>query len=98
MSKKGSVPYLRAVTSIPKEQAEELWRSLDSSIELIFDLQAARLSFEELYRKAYDLVIHKYGDLLYNGLSESIKRQCSEVLFLLSSETQTSLFEKLISS
>lgn len=98
MSKKGTVPFLRAVISIPKDQAEELWKSLDKSIALIFDLQAARLSFEELYRKAYDLVIQKYGDLLYNGLSDSIKRQCTEILTVLTKENNTNLFEKLISS
>ena len=84
--------------SIPKEQAEELWRSLDNSIGLIFDLQASRLSFEELYRKAYDLVIQKYGDLLYNGLNESIKRRCTEILIKLNKEPQKHIFEKLISS
>ena len=98
MSKKTTIPYLRAVISIPKEQAEELWRSLDNSIGLIFDLQASRLSFEELYRKAYDLVIQKYGDLLYNGLNESIKRRCTEILIKLNKEPQKHIFEKLISS
>ena len=98
MSKKGTVPFLRAVIPVPKEQAEEVWRSLDKSIALIFDLQAARLSFEELYRKAYDLVIQKYGDLLYNGLKESIRRQCSEILSMLLSENSIGIFEKLISS
>jgi cullin 3 len=98
MSKKGAVPYLRAVISIPKDQAEELWKSLDNSISLIFDLQASKLSFEELYRKAYDLVIQKYGELLYNGLKETIGRQCAHIVHKLLTESQNNFFDRLISS
>jgi len=30
------------------------------------------ISFEELYRNAYTLVLHKYGDRLYNGLTDTV--------------------------
>ena len=33
---------------------------------------ASGLSFEELYRNAYNMVLHKFGDKLYSGLTETI--------------------------
>ncbi|OMJ73855.1 hypothetical protein SteCoe_27371 [Stentor coeruleus] len=99
MSKKGNgIPYVKIAMPVPKEQAIETWKSLDHSIGLIFDFQASKLSFEELYRKAYDLVIHKYSDLLYNGLTDSFHRQCSIILSKLRSEFSGNLFEVFFQS
>ena len=36
---------------------------------------AATLRFEELYRQGYTLVLHKYGDLLYDGVTEVVKEK-----------------------
>lgn len=39
----------------------------------IYEKQASSLSFEELYRNAYTLVINKHGKLLYKEITDSIK-------------------------
>jgi len=41
---------------------------MKEAIKRIYNLQASSLSYEELYRTAYNLVLHKHGDLLYNGV------------------------------
>ena len=51
-----------------KEDAESNWNNMRDSIKRIYDQQASNLSYEELYRTGYNLVLHKYGDLLYNGV------------------------------
>ena len=38
----------------------------------IHNRNASTLSFEELYRNAYNLVLHKHGNLLYEGISERL--------------------------
>ena len=99
MAKKGTyIPYLRTAMPVPKDQAEEIWRSLEKCISQIFDFQAFKLSFEELYRKAYDLVIHKYGELLYNGVGESFKGQSLLIFSQLQNETPQLLFENFFRS
>ena len=47
---------------------------LRSAVDKIYKQQASTLSFEELYRNAYTLVINKHGKMLYKEITESIKR------------------------
>ncbi|RLN72917.1 hypothetical protein BBJ28_00016468 [Nothophytophthora sp. Chile5] len=49
-------------------RAQEIWGALRTAIHEIFSHNASLLSFEELYRNSYNLVLHKHGDLLYNGV------------------------------
>lgn len=52
--------------------AETTWNLLRSAIQEIHKKNASGLSFEELYRNAYNMVLHKYGDKLYQGLQEAV--------------------------
>lgn len=45
---------------------ESMWTILASSLREIHTKNASRLSFEELYRNAYKLVLKKKGEPLYN--------------------------------
>ncbi|KAL8931686.1 MAG: hypothetical protein Q9211_006795 [Gyalolechia sp. 1 TL-2023] len=49
---------------------EQDWKSLSSSLREIHTKNASSLSFEELYRKAYKLVLKKKGESLYNKVKE----------------------------
>ncbi|KAL5080229.1 hypothetical protein RYX36_008650 [Vicia faba] len=48
--------------------AEKTWKILEHAIHEIYNHNASGLSFEELYRNAYNMVLHKFGDKLYSGL------------------------------
>lgn len=54
--------------------AQNTWKLLKGAILEIHRQNASGLSFEELYRNAYNMVLHKYGDLLYSGLVEEGQR------------------------
>ena len=45
---------------------ETSWDVLSSSLKEIHTKNASQLSFEELYRNAYELVLKKKGETLYN--------------------------------
>ena len=47
----------------------QTWLSLADAMDEIHNRNASSLSFEELYRNAYNLVLHKHGNLLYHGVS-----------------------------
>lgn len=49
---------------------EQDWKSLSSSLREIHTKNASTLSFEELYRNAYKLVLKKKGEPLYNKVKE----------------------------
>lgn len=48
--------------------ADKTWRLLEHAINEIYNHNASGLSFEELYRNAYNMVLHKFGEKLYTGL------------------------------
>ena len=51
--------------------AEKTWQLLDNAIQEINNHNASGLSYEELYRNAYNMVVNKYGERLYTGLVET---------------------------
>lgn len=55
-----------------EEYANKTWKTLHDAIHEIHRQNASGLSFEELYRNAYNMVLHKFGDKLYSGLAETV--------------------------
>mmetsp|Transcript_32787 Transcript_32787/g.101575 ORF Transcript_32787/g.101575 Transcript_32787/m.101575 type:complete len:147 (+) Transcript_32787:82-522(+) len=79
MSKRLLIKPFRPHCQMNADQAREIWRSLRVAISEIYDRNASVLSFEELYRNAYNLVLHKHGDLLYDGVKELVESQLRAV-------------------
>lgn len=59
--------------------AEAIWLALKRAVEEILQGNNAQLRFEELYRNAYTLVLHKHGDMLYRGVEECITKRMARV-------------------
>ena len=53
--------------------ADKSWGVLRSAITEIHKHNASSLSFEELYRTAYNMVLHKHGEKLYQGVSSILQ-------------------------
>mmetsp|Transcript_20563 Transcript_20563/g.61882 ORF Transcript_20563/g.61882 Transcript_20563/m.61882 type:complete len:739 (+) Transcript_20563:362-2578(+) len=53
---------------------ENTWALLEAAILEINNHNASGLSFEELYRSAYNMVINKYGERLYKGLVDTVSK------------------------
>ncbi|KAK8949402.1 Cullin-3A [Platanthera zijinensis] len=53
---------------VDPKYAEKTWKVLEHAIHEIYNHNASGLSFEELYRNAYNMVLHKFGEKLYSGL------------------------------
>lgn len=52
---------------------DQIWGTLRDAIQEIQRKNNSGLSFEELYRNAYTMVLHKYGEKLYNGLRQVVQ-------------------------
>jgi len=61
------------------DYADKTWKLLKRAITEIHKQNASGLSFEELYRNAYNMVLHKYGDMLYDGLRKELDVHLTEV-------------------
>jgi cullin 3 len=58
--------------TMDERYVENIWTLLKSAIQEIQKKNNSGLSFEELYRNAYTMVLHKHGEKLYNGLREVV--------------------------
>ena len=71
---------MRLLSSHAKPQyADKTWAVLRDAICQINRRDASGLSFEELYRNAYNMVLHKFGDKLYAGLINTITQHLQNV-------------------
>lgn len=57
-----------------QQKADEAWGFLEEGITRIYEKQSATLSYEELYRNAYHLTLHRYGDMTYKNLSQALEK------------------------
>lgn len=55
-----------------------IWMTLKSAIQEIQKKNNGGLSFEELYRNAYTLVLHRKGDMLYEGIKAVIQEHLED--------------------
>lgn len=58
--------------SMDEKYVERIWALLKNAIQEIQKKNNSGLSFEELYRNAYTMVLHKHGERLYTGLKEVV--------------------------
>eukprot|EP00727_Mastigamoeba_balamuthi_P013771 m51a1_g9016 putative cullin c (746) ;mRNA; r:171252-174367 len=77
--KKVMIKPFRSQVQMDAQFADKTWKLLRSAIIEIHRQNASGLSFEELYRNAYNMVLHKYGEMLYRGLKELVEEHLREV-------------------
>ncbi|XP_019868057.2 cullin-3-A isoform X2 [Aethina tumida] len=58
--------------TMDEKYVENIWALLKNAIQEIQKKNNSGLSFEELYRNAYTMVLHKHGERLYTGLKEVV--------------------------
>ncbi|KAI3793995.1 hypothetical protein L1987_36619 [Smallanthus sonchifolius] len=64
---------------VDPKYAEKTWKILEHAIHEIYNHNASGLSFEELYRNAYNMVLHKFGEKLYSGLVSTMTVHLKEI-------------------
>jgi len=76
MKKRGENQNKMRIRAFPMTMDEkyvaEIWNLLQNAIQEIQRKNNSGLSFEELYRNAYTMVLHKYGERLYNGVKKVV--------------------------
>jgi cullin 3 len=61
----------------------------------IFNENAGHLSFEELYRTGYNMVLHKHGDNLYTNVENLLKQRSEEICQAVQSETDLTFLQQM---
>ena len=78
--------------------AQQIWDILANAIDEIYNRNASQLSFEELYRNAYNLVLHKHGTLLYDGVSDKLSSHLLNTVNKLADFAETKLLDEMAST
>lgn len=68
--------------SMDEKFVERIWALLKNAIQEIQKKNNSGLSFEELYRNAYTMVLHKHGERLYTGLKEVVTQHLENKVHL----------------
>ncbi|XP_032830819.1 cullin-3 isoform X2 [Petromyzon marinus] len=72
-TKKDTKMRIRAFPmTMDEKYVANIWNLLKNAIQEIQKKNNSGLSFEELYRNAYTMVLHKHGEKLYTGLREVV--------------------------
>ena len=66
--KKIVIPQFKAAAA----DTDGMWRVLEAAIRQIFAKEQSKLSYEVLYRNAYNMVLHKQGELLYTNVRKEV--------------------------
>ncbi|KAG9147355.1 hypothetical protein Leryth_021426 [Lithospermum erythrorhizon] len=64
---------------VDPKYADKTWKIIEHAIHEIYSHNASGLSFEELYRNAYNMVLHKFGEKLYSGLVSTMTFHLQEM-------------------
>ena len=88
----------RVRAQVDRSAAEKLWAVLSEAIDEIHNRNASQLSFEELYRSAYNLVIQKHGSFLYEGTKEKLTSHLRTASERLSQTPESTLLEEVAAS
>ncbi|XP_019157137.1 PREDICTED: cullin-3A-like [Ipomoea nil] len=75
--------------------AEKTWKIIEHAINEIYNHNASGLSFEELYRNAYNMVLNKFGEKLYSGLVSTMTSHLKEIAKLVEAAQGCLFLEEL---
>ncbi|KAG7360505.1 cullin protein 3 [Nitzschia inconspicua] len=90
-----NIKPFRAHVPMDKTVAQQTWGALANAIDEIYNRNASQLSFEELYRNAYNLVLHKYGTLLYEGVTQKLHEHLTATAKRLEEVPDSKLLEEI---
>ncbi|VDN05739.1 unnamed protein product [Thelazia callipaeda] len=71
-ARSSSYPRQQLPTTMDEKYVQQTWELLKRAIQEIQRKNNSGLSFEELYRNAYTMVLHKHGEKLYMGLKQVV--------------------------
>ena len=60
---------MKSQNSYTITEARKSWQILDQAIDTIFDDNIYKLSNQELYSHAYNLILNRFGDFTYKNLT-----------------------------
>jgi len=94
-SKKFVIKPYKQHTQMDRPKATSVWAELSGAIDEIFKKNASNLSFEHLYRNAYNLVLHKHAELLYQGVQSSVQTYLTSVSTAVATTPDERLLEEI---
>lgn len=84
--------YIQRKGALGKNDATDKLNKIMNAIDQIYKENASSLSFQVLYTSGYQIVLHKHGEMLYNGVKQTLSNyiqgvrekimECTDEVFL----------------
>ncbi|KAH1059725.1 hypothetical protein AAZX31_02G100900 [Glycine max] len=81
--------------SIDPKYFDKTWSVLEHAIHEIYNQNDRHLSFEELYRNAYNMVLLNFGERLYSGLVATMTAHLKEIARSIEATQEGSFLEEM---
>jgi cullin 3 len=81
-----------------QNDAEERWMGIGTAVDEIHNRNASTLSFEELYRSSYTMIIQKHGVIVYTGITEKITSHLQTIVKKLADTPDKHLLQEVCTS
>nr|CAG4710679.1 unnamed protein product [Naegleria fowleri] len=79
-AKKVDIKAPRPVINTTESFFTATWVLLKQAIQQIYDKKSSDLSYEELYRSAYKIVLNRHGELLYNNVETCMREHIDSLM------------------
>ena len=79
-AKKFVIKSFKNASVMDLAEATATFSQLSTAIDEIYAKNASTLLFEEMYRYGYNLILHKYGEMLYTGVAGVVRRHLLETV------------------
>lgn len=90
------IPSYQRRGALQRQDIEMKWLRIKEAIHQIYQQNASSLSFQSLYTAGYQIVLHKHGEYLYNGVTQALREHIEGVRESVMREIDASfLFELL---
>ena len=93
--KKFVIKSMKNMTAMDVATAQLTWASISLAIDEIYNKNASSLKFEEVYRAGYTLVLHKYGEMLYNEVAGTVRKHLEDTVTGVSAAPHDQLMESI---
>ncbi|XP_047331162.1 cullin-3A-like [Impatiens glandulifera] len=70
---------------VNSKNAEPTWKILESAIDEIYNQNSISLTFNDLYTHAHNMILFKYGEMIYSGIVESMTFHIDKMLTVIES-------------
>lgn len=91
-----NITNIPGLEKVDKSAAQQKWKTIEKAIDQIYQQNASQLSFQSLYTASYQIVLHKHGDILYDGVQQTLSNYIKDFRDVLLNKPEETFLNDLL--